>query len=63
MFGVKLEPGSQVLAIALYRTNFLLALMASPVNGRLSIAFGDKLLQVGIKSIIGFTKQVHGCRR
>ena len=44
--------------------NFLIVdMMASPVNGRLSIALGDKLLQVGIKSFVGFTKQVNGCRR
>ena len=42
--------------------NFLL--MSSQVNGLLQIALGDiKLLQVGIKSFIGFTKQVHGCGR
>ena len=38
-------------------------MMASPVNGRLQLALGDKLLKVGIKSFVGFTKQVHGCRR
>ena len=35
--------------------------MASPVNGHLQIALGDKLRQVGIKSFIGFTKQVQAC--
>ena len=42
---------------------FVVDMMASPVNGRLQIALGDKLLQVGINSFFGFTKQVHGCHR
>ena len=32
-------------------------------NSDSTLSLGDKLLQVGIKSFVGFTEEVHSCRK